>query len=61
MIVASVDSIIHLKYYMFVLCAVSLNSFILLYVYKYMPVILQEGNSLSVLRHLCLNSLVMPK
>ena len=47
---------------MFLLTAVSLNSFTLFVTfYECMSFILQEGNSFSLLRHHCLSSVVMPR
>lgn len=60
--VFSLEYLDNIKYYMFDLTAVSLNSFTLFFTfYEYMPFILQEGNSLSLLRHHYLSSVVMPR
>jgi hypothetical protein len=57
----SLEYLDNMKYYMFVVSTAScLNSVTLFYVYKYIPIILQEGNNLSVLRHSYLSALVMP-
>jgi len=57
----SLEYLDHMYYYMFVLCAVSLDVCTFSSLYKRMPFILQEENILSVLRRRYRSSHVMPR